>query len=45
MSEGEIEIVLQNFVIPELTNQVGFLRARACWVLGKYGGHIEFKNK
>jgi hypothetical protein len=40
----QIEPILEKYVIPELKNSVGFLRARACWVFGRYG-HIEFKNK
>ncbi len=30
--------------MPEFNNTDGFVRARACWVFGKYGG-INFKNK
>jgi len=40
----QIEVILEKFIIPEFKNSVGFLRARACWVFGKYG-QIEFKNK
>lgn len=39
----QMEAILENHVLPEFKNNIGFLRARACWIFGKYG-HIEFKN-
>ena len=41
--KGQMETILEQYVLPEFKNQIGFLRARACWIFGKYG-HIEFKN-
>jgi hypothetical protein len=35
--------LLEKIIIPDLKSSNGFLRARACMVLGKYG-HIDFKN-
>ena len=39
----QMETILEQHVLPEFKNTIGFLRARACWIFGKYG-HIEFKN-
>lgn len=39
----QMETLLEQYVLPEFKNTIGFLRARACWIFGKYG-HIEFKN-
>ena len=39
MLSQNIEEILGNYVLPELNNSIGFLRARACWVFGRYG-HI-----
>jgi len=41
--KAQMETILEQYVLPEFKNQIGFLRARACWIFGKYG-HIEFKN-
>jgi len=36
-------------LLPEFSSNVGFLRATACWVIGRYGGKtessLEFRNK
>jgi hypothetical protein len=39
-----MEYLLEKYVIPEFTNKIGFLRARACWLFGIYGD-LEYKNK
>ena len=36
--------MLERCVFPELNSNEGILRARACWLIGKYS-NIEFKNK
>ena len=41
--KAQMETILEQYVLPEFKNQIGFLRARACWIFGKYG-HIEFQN-
>lgn len=41
--DEQIELILQKHVLPEFKNEIGFLRARACFVFAKYG-HIDFKN-
>jgi len=38
-----MEFLLQKYVIPEFTNHAGFLRARACWLFGHFGG-LKFSN-
>lgn len=38
-----MEQLLEQHVLSEFKNPIGFLRARACWVFGRYG-HLEFKN-
>lgn len=41
--------MIEKYLIPEFGSNVGFLRATACWVVGKYGGKsdycLEFQNK
>ena len=39
-----MEFLLEKYVIPEFKNQIGFLRYRACWLVGIYGD-FEFKNQ
>jgi len=39
-----MEVLLDQYVIPECKNQVGFLRYRACWLFGRYGG-LNYKNR
>jgi len=38
-----MEFLLDQYVIPECKNQVGFLRYRACWLFGRYGG-LNYHN-
>lgn len=45
MTDEWIENIFEKFVIPELNSSNYFLKARACWTIGKYGGFLEFKNK
>lgn len=44
-----MEEMIEKYLFPEFSSNVGFLRATACQVLGKYGGKseysLEFKNK
>ena len=35
---GKMEFLLEKFVIPEFQSQSGFLKYRACWLFGMYGG-------
>jgi len=42
--KNSVEDMLQKFVLNEFSSSVGILRARACWVFGKYG-HISFNNQ
>ena len=39
----QMETLLEQYVIPEFKNEIGFLRATACRLLGAYG-QIEFKK-
>lgn len=39
-----IEAFLEYFVLPELQNPVGFLRARACYVINQFGS-FEYQKK
>lgn len=39
----QIEVMLIHHVIPELANQLGYMRARACWVLHSFS-EVKFKN-
>ena len=41
---NEMEVLIQKFVVPEFKNQSGFIRYRACWLFGMYGG-ADFSNK
>ena len=38
-----MEKILEQHVLTEFKNPIGFLRARACWLFGKFG-HLEFQN-
>jgi len=40
---GQMEFLLDKYVIPEFLSQSGFLRYRACWLFGMYGA-FEFKG-
>lgn len=42
--KDQAEMMLVNHVYPEFTNESGFLRARACWVL-KHFCELKFKNE
>ena len=48
IKEFDIEEVLVKYLVPEFESKVGFSRATACWVFGKYTGNYEnslkFKN-
>jgi len=39
-----MEFLLEKYVIPEFKNQIGFLRYRACWLVGIYGD-FKFQNQ
>ncbi len=43
-----MEEILVNYIVPEFESKIGFSRATACWVFGKYSGNYEdslkFKN-
>lgn len=39
----QMETLLEQYVIPEFKNEIGFLRATACRLMGAYG-QIEFKK-
>lgn len=41
---AHMETLLEKYVIPEFTNEIGFLRARACWLFGLFG-RLEYQNK
>lgn len=42
--KSNMEYLLKKYVIPEFVNKIGFLRARACWLFGIYGG-FSYENK
>lgn len=39
-----METMLEKYILPELQNSIGFLRARACRLFYEFGS-IEFQNK
>lgn len=43
-----MEEILVKYLVPEFSSSIGFSRATACWVFGKYSGKYEnslkFKN-
>ncbi|XP_005989743.1 importin-7 isoform X2 [Latimeria chalumnae] len=41
--KDQMEFMLQNHVFPLFTNELGYMRARACWVL-HYFCEVKFKN-
>lgn len=49
VDQFKMEELLEKYLLPEFNSNVGFLRACACQVFGKYGGKseysLEFKNK
>lgn len=38
-----MEVLLEKYVLPELKNSIGFLRYRACWLVGIFGG-LRYKK-
>lgn len=40
---GNMEYLLEKYIVPEFSNKVGFLKARACWLFGIYG-NLEYKK-
>jgi len=42
VEEFKIEEMIEKYLIPEFGSNVGFLRATACWVVGKYGGKSDY---
>uniref|UniRef100_A0A2H1WJJ8 SFRICE_011739 n=1 Tax=Spodoptera frugiperda TaxID=7108 RepID=A0A2H1WJJ8_SPOFR len=43
MYKDEIDSLLSQYVFPEFLSPLGYMRARACWVLHSFG-NIRFKN-
>lgn len=41
--KDEIDSLLSQYVFPEFNSPLGFMRARACWVLHSFAG-VRFKN-
>ena len=41
--QDNAELMLQQYIFPELSNENGFMKARACWVYGEFA-HFPFKN-
>lgn len=41
--QSQMETLLEQYVIPEFKNEIGFLRAAACQLFGVYG-QVEFKK-
>jgi len=39
----KLEEIVASFVTRELASEVGILKARTCWLLGRYGG-LNFLN-
>ncbi|XP_028673781.2 importin-8 [Erpetoichthys calabaricus] len=40
----QVELMLQNYVFPLLNSNLGYLRARSCWVLHSFGS-LRFHNE
>uniref|UniRef100_UPI00398F7D15 importin-8 isoform X3 n=1 Tax=Pristiophorus japonicus TaxID=55135 RepID=UPI00398F7D15 len=43
MYKGQIELMLQNYLFPLFNSELGYLRARACWVLHSFC-NLKFTN-
>ncbi|EAS00014.1 importin-beta amine-terminal domain protein (macronuclear) [Tetrahymena thermophila SB210] len=39
----QLENIIQSYIVKELNSEANILKARTCWLLGKYGG-LDFKN-
>lgn len=40
---SQMELLLERYVIPEFTNEIGFIRFRACWLFGIFG-NFDFQG-
>lgn len=41
--QDNAELMLQQYIFPELSSENGFMKARACWVYGEFA-HFPLKN-
>ena len=42
--QANAELMIQQYVFPELASENGFMKARACWIYGQFA-HFSFNNE
>lgn len=42
--QAQAELMIQQYVYPELESENGFMKARACWIYGQFA-HFSFSNE